>query len=349
MKIPRLGEPPVNDIWVGLFAHVDSVARATLELLLKLKGLGIEEHGKEYFVDETKFRTVDRMIPGRERRVGGNGGNAAYFLGKLGVKCNLSAPVRPEALMKFFYDLPVYFWGVRKKRAKSAGRDDPVPEHIVIELFPPLSNYRRTIISWDPMTMEGWLDEGFWARMKEGIFLLSGIHLIQKRGAVDEIIERLKKRRVRTYFELGEPTKALKHALNRLLEEGLVGHLGMNEREARKIFGAGPEDVKEVSREVSCGVTIHNPEYVTSTDGKMLRPLVDVVEAWAMGDLAYYKQVVTLPLKRSPKGTTPGRNLPFLGKVTGLGDAVAALDAVRVFDPRTMEELIRELPFHRSN
>lgn len=349
MKIPSIREPPSTEIWVGLFTHLDSVFRATLDLLLKLKGMGITEHGKEYFVDETKFRTLEKLMPGRELRVGGNAGNAAYFLGNLGVECNLSAPIRPEALMQFFNDLPVYFWGVRRKNAKTARKDDPAFEHLVLELFPPLSKYRRTIISWDPMTMGGQLDEGFWGKMQEGILLLSGLHLIEKKGPVEEVIDRLKKRRLRTYLELGEPTKTMKHALNRLLEEGLLSHVGMNEREAAALFKAGPDDTKAVAGETSCGVTIHNTEYVASTDTKMLRNLMDAVESWAMGGIEYYRQVATLPLKRAPNGTAAARSLPFMTRATGLGDSVAALDAVRVFDPEKMKGLVGRLPFYGSD
>lgn len=357
MSLPFLdGLPPFSRfapsnrrVWVGLFTHLDSVSRASVELLLQLKGLGIEEHGKEYFVDEEKFRRIDKLLDGRELRVGGNGGNAAHFLGRLGVECELSAPIRPPRLMRFFHKLPVFTWGVSRKNAEIAARDDPSFEHLVIELFPPLSDYRRTIISWDPMTREGWLDEGFWENMDRGILVLSGLHLIEHKDGVEEIIKRLMEKKVRVYVELGEPTDTMKHAVDRLVEEGAVSHMGMNEREARELFGAGPADAQEVAHEVGCGVTIHNTEFAVSTEQGMLRNLVDAVEAWAMGDPSYYRQVATLPLKDAPPGATPSRSLPFLQRTTGLGDAFAALDAIRVFDQKRMEKLVRKLPFHGGN
>jgi hypothetical protein len=338
-----------RDVWIGLFTHVDSVSRGTLDLLLQLKGLGITEHGKEYFVDETKFRTIDKLIERRSMRVGGNAGNAAYFLGKLGVGCNLSAPVRPAQLMEFFHGLPVSFWGTQRKNAEIAARDDPSFEHLVIELFPPLSNYKRTIISWDPMTREGWLDQGFWNHMDRGILLLSGLHLVENKGAVEDVVARMKGKRVKTYLELGEPGETLKHALDRLLEEDLVHHIGMNEREASAMFGAGPADAAAVTKETGCGVTIHTTEFTASTEKAMLRPLTDMVEAWAMGGPSYYRQVTTLPLKQAPKGAVPARSLPFMERATGLGDAFAALDAIRVFDPKRMEKLVRRFPFHGAD
>lgn len=336
-------------VWVGLFSHIDSVSRASLELLLKLKGIGIKEQGKEYFVDESTFKTIDKLMKNRELRVGGNAGNAAYFLGSLGIECNLSAPVRPKELMAFFQDLPVFFWGVRRKRAKMAIKDDPPYEHIVLELFPPLSSFKRTIISWDPMTMGGQLDMGFWEKMKSGIFFLSGLHLIRERERVEDVVERLKKKNVKMYLEVGEPTGTMKYAVDRLIEEGLVDHMGMNEREAMAVFGAEPDDVGAMMKELSCGVTIHTTDFVASTNTKMLRPLIDAVEAWAMGDLQYYRQTITMPLRRTPDGTTPTRNLPFLEKLTGLGDATGALDAIRVFDPKKMKKLVGALPFYGTN
>lgn len=341
---------PSRKVWVGLFAHLDSVSRASVELLLQLKGLGIEEHGREYFVDEARFRTIDKLLDGRELRVGGNGGNAARFLGELGVECELSAPIRPPELMRFFHGLPVFTWGVSRKNAEIAARgDDPSFEHLVLELFPPLSDYKRTIISWDPMTREGWLDEGFWKNMDGGTLVLSGLHLVQRKEAVEDIIERLRGKKVRTYLELGEPTDTLEYAVQRLVEEDALGHMGMNEREARALFGVGPEGAQEVAREAGCGVTIHNTEFAASTEGDMLRNLIDAVSAWAMGGLSYYRQVTTLPLKGAPRGATPSRSLPFLQRTTGLGDAFAALDAIRVFDPQRMEDLVRGLPFYGSD
>ena len=155
-----------DNLWIGLFTHLDSVTRATLELLLQLKGMGFTEHGKEYFVPESKFKTLNKLVKNREVRVGGNAGNAAYFLGKIGIDCVLSSPKRPPELMTFFETLPVYFYGVRKKTAETARRkDDPSYEHLIIELFKPLSNECRTIISWDPVTRNGLLDSGFWEKI----------------------------------------------------------------------------------------------------------------------------------------------------------------------------------------
>ena len=335
--------------WIGLFSHIDSVSRGTLDLLLQLKGMKITEHGKEYFVDKTQFKTIRTLMKTRETRVGGNAGNAAFFLGNLGIECVLSAPKRPKELMGFFDRLPVFFWGIRKKRAKSAVKDDPVHEHIVIELFPPLSNSKRTVISWDPVTVEGQLDVGFWKKMQSGLFFLSGLHLIEKKSSVDVIIDKLKDRKVRTYLEIGEPTKVMKYAVKKLSDEELINHIGMNEREAKAIFGAEPDEANKVSKETSCGVTIHTLDYVSSTNTKMLRPLIDIIESWAMGNLLYYKQVITLPLKRAPKGAVPTRSLPFMEKTAGLGDSTGVLDMIRIFDPKKMEKLVKVMPFYGTD
>lgn len=338
-----------QEIWVGLFAHIDSVARGTLELLLELKKIGITDHGKEYTVSETKFKKINKIIESREWRVGGNGGNAAHFLGNLEIECNMSAPIRPKKLMKFFYDIPVYFWGTRRKGAKSAQRNDPEFEHLVIELFPPLSNEERTIISWDPITRDGKLDEPFWNNMKKGIFVLSGLHLIEKKERIDEIINRLKEKKVKTYLEVGEPTANMKYAFDRLLDEKLIHHIGMNEHEAEALFGLKPLELVEAVTDMDYGVTVHTPEFVCSTTKPMLRPLIDIVQAWAMGTPQYYRQIISLPLKRIPNGGIPTRNLPFVEVLTGLGDATSALDAIRVFDHKRMEKIVKALPFYGTD
>jgi len=348
MKIPLMGGIGQKPMYIGLFSHLDSVSRASLETLLKLKGIGIKEHGKEYFVDKTKFKTIKSFIKTSETKVGGNAGNAAYFLGNLGIECTLSAPSRPKELMDFFRDLPVIFEGVRQKTASSAIRDDSLYEHLSLELFPPLSNFKRTIISYDDMTKNGEVDQSFWSKMKKGILFLSGFHLIEKQEKIDAIIDQVKKN-MEVYLEIGEPNKNMAYAVDRLIEERKLNHLGMNEREAKSLFNAKSTDVGDIKEEVGCGVTIHTLDYVTSTNKKMLRPMIDAVEAWAMGSLKNYKQVVTLPLKRTPKGATPTRSLPYLASLTGLGDAMAGLDALRVFDEKRMENLIRALPFYDTD
>ena len=340
---------PSKGIWVGLFAHIDSVTRGTLDLLLELKKMGIKEHGKEHFVSEAKFRKINGLVEMREWRVGGNAGNAALFLGNLGVECNLSAPTRPKMLMEFFDGLPVFVWGLRRKAAKMSGKNDPAYEHLVIELFPPLSESGRTIISWDPMTKEGQLDAGFWENMDKGIFLLSGLHLIEKRKKINEIIDRLREKKMKVYLETGEPTRNMKYAFDRLLDEKLVHHIGLNEKEAEALFELRPHELVDASKDLEFGVTIHTPDFVTSTKTPMLRNMVDAIQAWAMGDLRHYKQVTSMPLKRVANGETPTRSLPFIEVLTGLGDATAALDAIRVFDPKRMEKITRVLPFYGSD
>ncbi|MBR9680737.1 MAG: hypothetical protein GOU98_02840 [Candidatus Altiarchaeota archaeon] len=348
MKIPLMGSIGQKPLWIGLFTHLDSVSRATLDILLKLKGMGIKEHGKEYFVTKTTFNTLKKFINVSETRVGGNAGNAAYFLGKLGISCHLSAPYRPKELMKYFDDLPVSFHGVREKTSKSAIRDDPIYEHISLELFPPLSQFKRTILSWDDMTTEGHIDKSFWSKMKDGILLLSGFHLIKEKEKIDEVISKIQKN-MKVYLEVGEPNENMAYAIDKLIEEKKLHHIGMNEREAKILFNAKSTDAKEIKDELGCGVTIHTIDYVTSTNKKLLRPLIDIIEAWTMGDLRYYKQVITLPLKRSPNGVVPTRSLPFVAITTGLGDSFSGLDAIRVFDEKRMEKIVNSLPLYGSD
>ncbi len=342
--------PDKNDIWIGLFTHLDSVARGSLDLLLKLKGMGIEEHGKEYFIDDSTFKTINKILTTTETQVGGNAGNAAFFLGNLGLDCNLSAPFRPERLMNFYAGLPVYFWGARRKTATAGIRKkDPCFEHIVIKLFKPLSNKGRTILSFDEMTQKGELDKGFWEKMTKGIFLLSGFHLIKSKKRISEIIDKLASKNMTVYLEMGEPSSSMKFAVKKLLNENLVNHIGMNEREAQKIFKLNYQNLKTKSEELECGITIHTPDYVTSTNKKMLRSSIDIVQAWAMGSFLQYKQVLSLPLKRTPKGTIAGRALPYLERQVGLGDAFSAIDAIRLFQPKKMENLISRLPFYGTD
>ncbi len=327
------------NIWLALFAHLDIEAVPSVEDLLRLRGMGFSDFNREYFIDEQTFNTLRKFLRIRSVDVGGNAGNMAYFLGKLGVESNLSAPVRPRELTELFKGLPVYVWNHRRKLLSRASREDPAFAHIVLELRPPYTKEgARMIFTWDEMVTEGRIDFAFWEHVDNGILVVSGFHLIRNRRNLLNIIERVKGARekgAKVYLECGEVTWSMSTAFKALLNH--IDAVGMNEREAEKLLGANFIVGAKRLEKRGIKVTVHTPDWVYSTEKFLLRKAIDIVEAWAFG--GSYTSVTHMVLKRAPDWAVPTRKLPYMARSKGLGDAFAALDAIRLFDPEMLDKI----------
>jgi len=327
------------NIWLGLFVHLDLIVHPTLEDLLRLRGLGFEDFNTEYVIDEEMYRTLMRFLKVRREEIGGNAGNMAHFLGLLGIECNLSAPVRPRKLAEMFEDMPVFVWNHRKKLFSAAYRRDPLFSHIIIELKPPfVEEGSRMILTWDRMVEEGWCDRGFFANASEGLAVLSGFHLIRSAKGLKEMVGRvkeLKERDLKLYMECGVPTESMRKAFRKLKDT--VDAVGMNEIEARELLGKNFIQKARELAEKGVEVTIHSPFWVFSTREELLRKVTDLTGAWAMN--TSYTRVTHLPLRSFPIGV-PTRRLPRIERTKGLGDVFAVLDALRLFCPDKMEEVV---------
>ncbi len=314
------------NIWVGLFAHLDLIVRPSPEDLLRLRGMGFSDPNREYFITEEEYKTVGSFLKVRSVEVGGNAGNMAYFLGNLGVECNLSAPVRPRSLTRLFDGLPVFVWNHRRKRMEDAARRDPEFAHIILEILPPLVNEgARMILTWDRMVREGWHDPGFFANMRDGVLIVSGFHLMRKQR-VEWFVRRIREAReegVKVYVEAGEPNESMVYAI-KLLGDG-ADVVGMNEREASAL-----------KRFVRGDFTVHSPRWVESSVKDGIEGVITIVSAWAAG--ISLTEASHLQFNRSVKGV-PTRRLPQMVRTKGLGDAFAVLDAIRIFYPDEFENV----------
>ena len=338
-------------IYLALFAHIDLVARASLENLIELRKLSIRETGREYLVSERLFKKVKAIFKDFEKRAGGNAGNAAAFLNLLKLDHYLSAPVKSRQLLEVLGPHS-YIFQQGPKRSINIKSSEPPVEHLVIEVPPNLvEGGARTIVSSDNMCRELWLDDEFWKHADHGLLFLSGFHLVDRkfRYRIGELMDILEaKPGLRIHLELGEPNSELRFALKKLLARGLVHSIGMNEHEAALISKAKEPSAlfaaaKDFSSEHEIDLTIHSPRWVFSTNVSRLRTAIDIIEAYSLGDLGFYGTVIGMPLWRPPRGAAGTRRLPWMDRETGLGDAFAILDALRLHAPVVFEKATESL------
>ncbi|MBR9681426.1 MAG: hypothetical protein GOV00_01365 [Candidatus Altiarchaeota archaeon] len=351
-----MNNPP--NLWLGLFSHIDIICRPDVDKLLQLRGLGLDKVGKEYLLESTEMDMVAKILKAGEEWVGGNAGNAAYFLGNLGIECNLSMPSRFSTLSVLFKDLPVYVFGIRRKAAVDAARKDAVVAHWIAEVAPPLAKEPDRIIFTPANSHSNWYDEGFFNHMRSGLLYLSGLHLLENEEEVKKLADLLEDRRknLKVYIECGEVTKMMKFSFETLTRRYLVDAVGMNNNEAQLIgvtsgypskLAAQVDDFKE---DRGIEATVHAPKWAYSTHKKGLRSAIDLVEAWALDDLSLYKTMDDRPTWPDQAPATPARKLPEILRKTGLGDVCGILDAMRILDPTAFEVAIKQasaLPLNR--
>ncbi len=307
-------------ISLALFVHLDEkfeVSKAPCKL------------GEERLISKDEYLELKERFGDGELSIGGNAGNAAVFLNQLGVKHLLSAPIRPKKVVELLGNFT--YFALQKGFGKEA-RNDPCFVHLVFE-----SSEGRCILTYDPMVFEGWLDELFWEKV-EGLLFISGFHLIRKRSRIREILELLEEKRERLviHLEFGEPNRSMAYAWKKMLELNLVDSASFNEREARLVG-----DVQSLHESEGLELSLHTPDFAFSTKEEGLRELIDVVSAFAMGDVRLYRKVKELALKGY--GKFSARILPYMERKTGLGDAFGALDAIRIHKPELFWKIISRL------
>lgn len=338
----------LSEIWIGLFSNVDIICRPDIDKLLQLRGLKFDELGKEYILDKTKIDTVANILDAGDEWVGGNAGNSAYFLGTLGLESNLSMTHRFKNLTSLFHQLPVYVYGIRKKFAADVAQNDKALVHWVAEVAPPLSKEAGRIIFTPKHSHKLWHDSGFFNHMKDGLFYLSGLHLMESENDIKELADLIEDRRkhLQVYLEFGEPNKMMKFGFEYLTRRQLIDAVGMNDIEAR-ILGVESgypsrvaEHIEKFKEQRGLEITVHSSNWVYSTKSQGVREALDLVEAWALDDIGLFKTMGNRPLWTGQEPAVPARKLPEILRKTGLGDAFGILDAMRLLAPNNFKEAI---------
>jgi len=226
----------IKDYDMGRFKEI-SPAKPSKEILSEpgeVLYLLRQKEDCERLIDRKLFEFLKEGFKGT-RKLGGNACNSALVLSELGIPSVLSCPVRPESIMEILG---------KHKEVKladkrgfldpvKAARKDPEYEHLSFE-----KKDHRNIFTFDPMSYECMLDEHFWEKIKlADILWLCGFHLVswKHKNRVDLISDMLTEARCKVHLELGEGTETVSYAIRKLIENGVLHSLGMNEQETRFI------------------------------------------------------------------------------------------------------------------
>ncbi|RLJ09796.1 MAG: hypothetical protein DRP15_02360, partial [Candidatus Aenigmatarchaeota archaeon] len=123
----------------------------------------LSSHGdSEHMITKKLYERLKKLYPKRERRIGGNAGNAAVALAELDIPCVISCPLRPKGLMQTLarFGIRVVNRGKDVMPVKVA-KDDPEIEHLVFEC-----GQNRKIFVWDPFAQRLMLDQDFWESVR---------------------------------------------------------------------------------------------------------------------------------------------------------------------------------------
>jgi len=225
-----------------------------------------QKHDSEHLIDKKLFEFLKRNFGGR-KKIGGNAGNASVILSELGIPSILSCPLRPRSIMEILSK----YKGI--KLTNKTGFVDPIEtirddlefKHMCFE-----EKDHRKIFTFDPPSFDCMLDENFWEKINfADILWLCGFHLVSQKckNKVDSISDMLAEAKCKVHLELGEGTETIRYAIGKLIDNGVLHSLGMNELETKFIgFEDNPLENTEFFTEFMKTnnlerLTIHSKEY----------------------------------------------------------------------------------------
>jgi ADP-dependent phosphofructokinase/glucokinase len=298
----------------------------------------IKKGGKEFLISEKVYSELNSLFPKRETRLGGNGNNMGRALLSTGLDPLVSYPIRPKKLMHASPDFRVALEN-RFVTPKKAIRNEPEYDHVIFEF-----KNDRHILSWDPMTSQGIFDYDFLKFACNSKFtdvlVLAYAHLLLPRykKKTDIIIEELKNR-PKVHLEFGTGSEeSMRYAMGKFSENGCCDSFGMNEKECRIYFKASSENEKDLMeasvnamKEYSVKrVCVHNPSFAFSISEYAPQKEIEALKA------AHAVSSESRDIKHFIESTGKYNIClikiearPNLKRLTGLGDAFAAVQAVK--------------------
>lgn len=347
----------------GLYSHWDSFIKVDKKVLnwirnsKKTKPVGeinslreavytldeaIKKGGREFLISEKVYKELDSLFPNRKMMLGGNGNNMGRTLFSLGMNPLVSYPLRPESLMKAS---PKFRVALEEKivAPEMAIRNDPEYKHIIFEF-----KNDRHILTWNPAEREGIFDKYFlkFACNKKftDILVLAYAHLLlpKYKKRTDMIIDELKNR-PKVHLEFGTGSKtSMKYAIERFAEKDYCDSFGMDEKECKIYFKASSEKEEDLIEVCMNAINeykvkricVHSPSFVFSIseyDSKKeanalkeacivaskLTGINPIIESFERKIGKYNLSVIKNKINPKPQ------------MLTGLGDAFAAVQAVR--------------------
>lgn len=354
-SIVKINENILNWVKKAYKEKPKNVVLNSLEEVVYTINEALEKGGKEFLISEEVYNRLNQFFSKREFRVGGNGYNMGNMLFLAGIVPVVSYPVRSRKLMENSPEFKIVFGEHLKKPKETMRITDPDYDHIIIEL-----ENSRHILSWDQMTSQGIFDYDFlkFASKSENIDILTlaYAHLLlpNYKKKTDEIIDFLSEKRPKIHLEFGLGCKdSMEYAMKKFSENKCCESWGLDETECKTYLGASSEnmeDLKEAAlkaiKEYNIDrICIHTPEFVFSISKydviKEYRALITAclfAAARTFGELKLEiaKKLPTTfePLKEKIEGynfcLVPCLINKFPKVLTGIGDAFAAIQAVKV-------------------
>lgn len=360
VKMPRV------NVATGLYSHLDSVIKVDDAVLSWIKnskkerpkGIVLNSIEKvvyalqkneddEFFISKEIYEKLSSLFPRREIRTGGNGNNAGRTLFELGIVPLVSYPTRSERLMRASPDFKVAVGSVTKTPIEAVRKDDPDYEHVIFE-----SEKWRSIFSWDLTLSEGIFDEGFLKLAFDpkltDIAIISYAHLLlpKYKNRTDYVLDFIKSKRPKIHLEFGMGSEeSMRYAMERFSENDACDSWGLNEIECKLYLKAGSEGredliesalkaLKEYNLKRIC---VHSSKFVFSIstydvnkEAEALRDACLVAGSKASAVLKTRGKVLKKRLERYNLCLVPTFYNPHPRKLTGLGDAFSAVQAVKI-------------------
>jgi ADP-dependent phosphofructokinase/glucokinase len=336
--------------WINIQRAVkpkDIVLNSIEEIAYSLKN-SIKNGDSESLISEHAYHKLNSIFQKRKMRLGGNGNNMGRILFEVGIIPLVSYPIRPEKLMKASPGFKVACKNGFKVPKELIRKNDPDYEHIIFE-----SDKWRNIFSWDLMTSKGIFDEDFlefaFNPKFTDIAIISYAHLLlpKYKRRTDILLDNLKQKRSKIHLEFGVGSKeSMVYAMKRFSEYEACDSWGMNEKECKTYLDAKTEKIKDLTESALKAVKdynlervcIHSSKFAFSVSKYDIKKEIDaltegcrVASLKATGKLDLQKSKV---IKKKLNGynfcLVPSFFNPHLRKVTGLGDAFAAIQAVKI-------------------
>jgi len=368
MPYKNLIMPKVR-VSTGLYSHLDSIIKidknvldwiknsnatkpkklvldSVEEVIYSLKN-SIKNGNSESMITEEVYNELNSLFPKREIRTGGNGNNMGRTLFELGLVPLVSYPLRPEKLMKASLDFKVAIKNNFVK-PKDAIRNDPSYDHIIFE-----AEKWRNILPWDLMTSQGMFDEDFlnfaFNSKFTDIAIISYAHILlpQYKKRTDFLLEFIKSKRPRVHLEFGLGCeKSMTYAMGKLSENEACDSWGLDEKECALYLKANSEEredlieatLKAIKDYNIKRICVHTPKFAFSLSKydtkKEIEALTDACYEAGLKLSDKVKSQKGKILKKKIKGfnfcLVPSFFVEHPKKITGVGDAFAAVQAVKI-------------------
>jgi ADP-dependent phosphofructokinase/glucokinase len=316
------------------------------EVICALKE-SIETIDDERLISESVFKSLRAQFPRREVRTGGNGNNMGKALLELGLVPLVSYPCRPEKLMRISGKFKVACGRKLEHPMNAIRNKDPEYEHLIFE-----SQEWRDIFTWDLTTSRGMFDDDFlrlaFDPMITDVAIISYAHLLSPRyrKRTDHVLDFIKNKRPKVHLEFGLGSEqSMRYAMSKFSEGGFCDSWGFNERECMlylRASSAESDDLEEAClraiKEYNLSrICVHSSKYAFSISRydskKEINALIEGCKAagiQASGKIGYNSKISPL-IKRIGNYNlcmVPTFYNAFPKKITGLGDAFAAVQAV---------------------